>query len=131
MNSRPWSAEEEASVPRSSSLETENESFDADLRRHHRSESNESFGLVQTGHHNCSRVHDRTAGEEDWTRHAHVDDANDARRARTSNGLWTTHNRSYPRHILWTRRLGAVKLGLVILSRLGAFSSFIFSQFSL
>lgn len=41
-----WIAEEEASLPCFTSFETENESFDANLRCTYRIESNESFNLI-------------------------------------------------------------------------------------
>lgn len=56
INSCPWTTQEEAALPCLASLETENESFAANLRRSHRSESNESFDPVKACHHNRARI---------------------------------------------------------------------------
>lgn len=97
LDSCPRFAQEEAPVPRVAALETENESSDANLCRPHWLEGNESFDSLQAGHHHRSRIHDRSAREEDWTRHAYVDDANgnDGRSSGASHDLRTAdHSRN-------------------------------------
>lgn len=77
INSCTRTTQEEAALPRLTSVETENEGFASDLRRPHRPESNESFDSVKVGHHNRAWIRYRATREEDWLGNAHVDDAND------------------------------------------------------